>query len=107
MYRDFAAGVYLSEAQDPIPLPPYTLYTCIHSILIDTGKGGEGGELNQRDGERGNREEYRSLSWVENTNITECTQEICYLQSKNSDKHLPQSPFTGHFLDDDILHWLL
>jgi hypothetical protein len=25
---DFAAGVYLSEAQNPIP-PPYTLYTCI------------------------------------------------------------------------------
>jgi hypothetical protein len=26
---DFAAGVYLSEAQNPIPPPPYTLYMCI------------------------------------------------------------------------------
>ncbi len=97
LYRDFATSVYLSEAQNPIPLPPYTLYTCIHSILIDTGKGGEGWELNQREGERGNREEYRSQSWVENTKITEWTQEINYLQSKNSDKHLPESPFTGQF----------
>jgi len=24
----FAAGVYLSETQNPIPPPPYTLYTC-------------------------------------------------------------------------------
>jgi hypothetical protein len=26
-----------------------------------------------------------------------------YLQSINSDEHLPQNPFTGNFLDDDIL----
>jgi hypothetical protein len=38
---DFAAGVYVSEAQNPIPpLPPYTLYTCIHSILIRSRGGG-------------------------------------------------------------------
>ncbi len=49
------------------------------------------GELNEREEERGNR----SQSWVENANITECTQEIGYLQSTNSDKHLPQSLFTG------------
>ncbi len=42
---------------------------------------------------------------VENTDITECSQEIGYLQSINSDKHLPESPVTGQFfLDDDILH---
>ncbi len=29
--------------------------------------------------------------------MTECTQEIDYLQSINFDKHLPQSPFTGQF----------
>ncbi len=34
-------------------------------------------------------------SWVENTNITESTQEIAYLQSINSNKHQPQSPSTG------------
>jgi hypothetical protein len=27
--RDFAAGVYLSEAQNPVPPPLYTLYACI------------------------------------------------------------------------------
>jgi hypothetical protein len=51
---DFAAGVYLSEAQNPIPPLSYTLYMCIiqcipYSILIHTGKGGWG-ELNQRKG---------------------------------------------------------
>ncbi len=49
---------------------------------------GEGGELNQRVGERGSR----SQSWVENTNMTECMQDIGYLESKNSDKQLPKSP---------------
>jgi hypothetical protein len=41
MLREFAADVYLPEAQNPIPPPPpYTLYPCIHySILIHTGKG--------------------------------------------------------------------
>jgi hypothetical protein len=29
--------------------------------------------LNQREGERGNRREYRSQSWVENINMTKCT----------------------------------
>jgi hypothetical protein len=39
LYRDFAAGVYLSEAQNPIP-PSYTLYTCIQYTYSDR----EGGE---------------------------------------------------------------
>ncbi len=33
--------------------------------------GGGRGELNQRKGERGDRGEHRSQSWVQNTNITE------------------------------------
>ncbi len=93
MYRDIAAGVYLSEAQNPIPVPPYTC-----TVYVTQGKG-EGLELNQREGERSSRGGYRSQSWVENTNITECTQEIRYnIQSKNSYRSI---------LDDDILHWLL
>jgi hypothetical protein len=49
--RDFAAGVFLSDAQNPIPSLPCTLYTfALHSILIYTGKGRRGGELNQREG---------------------------------------------------------
>jgi hypothetical protein len=62
-------------------------------VLIHTGKGWREGKLNQRGGERGNR----SQSWVENTNMTENTEEIGYLQSINSTKHLPQLSFTGKF----------
>jgi hypothetical protein len=56
------------------------------------------GELNQREGEKGNRGDARSQCWLENTNMTDFTQVIGYLQSKKSDEHLPQSPFTGQFL---------
>jgi hypothetical protein len=36
---DFAAGVYLVEAQDPIP-PPYTVY--VYKVYLFTrGRGGE------------------------------------------------------------------
>jgi hypothetical protein len=60
LYRDFAAGVYLSEA----PPPNYTLY-----IVMYTYSHREGGEeLNQREGYRGNS----SQSWVDNTNMTDC-----------------------------------
>jgi hypothetical protein len=105
LWWDFAASVYLSEAQNPITPQPLEHCIRVYSILIHTGKEGE---LNQSDGERGITGEYRSQSWVENTNMTECTQEIGYLQSINYDKHLPQRPFTGqYFLDDDILHCLL
>ncbi len=37
--RDFAAGVYLSEAQKPIPTP-LTHSIGVYRILIHTGKGG-------------------------------------------------------------------
>jgi hypothetical protein len=52
----FAAVVYLSEAQNPIPPPPYTLYKV------------RGWRVDQREVERGSI----SQSWVENTNITDC-----------------------------------
>jgi hypothetical protein len=52
---------------------------------LHTQKRQAGGELNQREGERGNS----SQSWVENTNMT---------QVKNSYKRLPQSPFKGQFI---------
>ncbi len=67
--RDFAAGVYLSEAQNLLPPPLYTLYTCTYSIVYLFTQGrGEGGELNKREGLRGNS----SQSWEENTNTTDC-----------------------------------
>jgi hypothetical protein len=79
----------------PYPPPPthYTFYRRIQNTYLKGKVGGK--ELNQKEGERGNRGEYRSQSWVENNNKTECPQEIGYLQSINSDIHLPQSPFTG------------
>jgi hypothetical protein len=48
LQRDFAAGVNLSEAENPIPPPSGTLYA--YSILIQTGREeGGGGQLNQRE----------------------------------------------------------
>jgi hypothetical protein len=60
--RDFAAGVYLSEAQNPITPHPHTVHIRVYCTLIHTGKRGRGGELNHREVERGNS----SQSWVEN-----------------------------------------
>jgi hypothetical protein len=43
LYMDFAAGVSLSEAQNPMPPPlPYTLYMCI-KYTYSHRKGGDGG----------------------------------------------------------------
>ncbi len=50
--RDFAAGVYLSEAQNSIPPPLFTQCTVyVYTVCLFTQ--GRGGELNQREGERG------------------------------------------------------
>jgi hypothetical protein len=54
--RDFAAGVYLPEAPSPPRLQnqqdsttlPATHY--VYILGFDTGKGGRGEELNQREG---------------------------------------------------------
>jgi hypothetical protein len=52
------------------------------------------------------RVQMTKLGWnTKITNMTECTQEIGYLQSINTDKHLPQSPFTGKFFFN--AGWLL
>ncbi len=43
LYRDFAAGIYLSEAQNPIPPPPLqTVY--VYTVYLFTQGRGEGGE---------------------------------------------------------------
>jgi hypothetical protein len=67
-------------------------------------EGGRVGELNQREGERGNRGEYSSQSRVENTNMIECTQEIGYLQSMNLINTSREVPLQLNFLDNDILY---
>jgi hypothetical protein len=68
LYRNYATGVYLSEAQNPTA-PPYTLYTCIqYSYSVFTQGWVEGGDFNQREGERGQQFTKR----VKNTNTTDC-----------------------------------
>ncbi len=83
--------VFICLSYTPPPSKRYTLYSILH-VLIHKGKGGE--ELNQSEGEMGQR----IPKLGENTNVSECTQEIGYPQSINSDKHLPQSPYTGQFI---------
>jgi hypothetical protein len=63
------------------PKTPYPSPLTHYSVLIHTGKGGEGGEFDQREGNRGDTDQ---KAGVENTDVTECTQEIGYLQSINS-----------------------
>jgi hypothetical protein len=58
--RDFAAGVYLSEAQTPPP--PYILYTRIQYTY------------SHRDGGRGLTREKGRAPWV--TNITDCVSSL-------------------------------
>ncbi len=83
----------MAEAQNTLPPPHSTLY-CIrdNSILLHTGKGG--GELNQRESQRGDS----SQSWVENTKMTDCISTLYKLL------HIPaaKSLYRQIFLDDDI-----
>jgi hypothetical protein len=64
LLRDFAAGVYLSEAQNPITL--YTLYTYIQ-YKYSHREGGWGG-LEPERRLVGNS----SQSWVESASMTDC-----------------------------------
>ncbi len=61
--------IYL-RPRTPYPPPQHTVhvYACTNKYTYYHREGGEGGELNQREGEMGN-----SLQiWVENTNMTDC-----------------------------------
>jgi hypothetical protein len=66
--------VFICPAQNSNPSSPRTHCIREYSIRIHIGKGGE------RRVEPERRGEYRSQSWVENTNMTDCTQEIGYLR---------------------------
>jgi hypothetical protein len=94
LLSDFAAVFFICLRPRTSYHPP--LHTIYVYTLIHTGKGGFGGKRVESEiGESGNS----SQSWVENTNMTDCI---------SSEKHLPQSPYTGQlFLDDDILLWRL
>ncbi len=82
LYRDFAAGVYLSEAQNPVPPPPYT-----------QGRWEEGESWTREKGERGNS----SQSWVKNTNMNGCISSL-YTQINTCRK----VPLHVNLLDNDI-----
>jgi hypothetical protein len=65
LQRDFAAGVYLAGAHNPIP-PLHIVYVyTVYRTYIHTGNGGRG--LNQREGDRATIHKA-----VENTNMTDC-----------------------------------
>jgi hypothetical protein len=48
------------RTRTPYPPPPYTRYTCMYTVYSRREGGGEGEDLNQREGLRGNS----SKSWV-------------------------------------------
>jgi hypothetical protein len=49
MQWDFAAGVYPSETQNPIPHPLHTVQYMCKQFTYSHREGGGGGELNQRE----------------------------------------------------------
>ncbi len=79
-------SVYLSEAQNPIHPPLYTLcYTCIHSVQYTYSHREGGGGLNQREGQWATV--HKAGSKIPTSMIV----------SPKNDEHLPQSSFTGQF----------
>jgi hypothetical protein len=82
------------------------IFVAVYNYSHWKGRGKAGRVEPERRG-GGQHRRVQITSWFENTIMTECTQEIGYLQSINSDKYLPQSPFTGQFFYVDILHCLL
>ncbi len=74
---DFAVGVYLSSLY-----PPNFVTHCISICTYLKKRRGRG------------RGESSTKEKVENTNIARCISN----QSVNSDKHLPQGPFSGQFV---------
>ncbi len=67
LYRDYATGLYLSEAQNPTPTL-HTVYVYQYTYSVFTQGWVEGGDFNPREGERGQQFTKR----VKNTNTTDC-----------------------------------
>jgi len=83
--KDFAAHVFLYEAQNPIHC---TLYMCIPVQYNYSRREGGGGRVEPE--RRGKEQQFTKLGRKYQHNWL-------YVQSINFDKHLPQSPFTGKF----------
>ncbi len=79
-YTSAEYGLLWSLTGFNTPHHPSQPHSVTYILYFDTGKG----EVNQRERYRRNN----SQSWVENTNMTD----------RISNKHLPQSPFTGQFV---------
>jgi hypothetical protein len=74
-----------------MPPPPLLLTYVYTSIITHTGKGGEGGG-------GGGIEPEAKVKGAQFTKLGRKYQhDWLYLQSINSDKHMPQSPFSGKF----------
>jgi hypothetical protein len=69
-YAEFWNGCaeYGLQHNSTPPPPHLPAEHCLYILYFDFGKGGGVGELNQREGEKGNS----SQSCVENTNMTDC-----------------------------------
>ncbi len=88
------AGVYLSKAQILIPSPPLHI-VYVYTIYLFTQEEGEGGEVNQREGWRGNS----SQSCVDNTYMIDCISSLYTLI--NTCRKVPLQ--VKIFFDDNIL----
>ncbi len=103
LWRDFASGVYLSEAQSPVPPPPYKLYTCIQYTYSHREGGGESWTSeNGATGESTVRKfgwKYQH-DWMYVKNWLSPVYKLWYTPAA-------KSLLQVIFLDDDILRWLL
>jgi hypothetical protein len=90
--------LYVCGPEPHTPPPAYTLYTCIPVYSIRTyshREWGEGGSVEPQ--RKGEGQQFTKLGLK--------YQQYClYLQSIKFDKHLPQSPFTGHFFADNDVY---
>jgi hypothetical protein len=88
LHRDFAVGAYLSVAQNPLPLPSlhnvyvYTVYLFTQGRWVGGNKSWTRGKVRWATFHKAGS---KIPTWLTVSPV------------KNSDKHLPQSPFTGQF----------
>jgi hypothetical protein len=88
--------VYPSEAPSPHNSTPPPPSLCKYTLLCHREGGTKGRVEPER---RLEGQQFTKLGW-------KFKHDWLYLQSTNSDKHLPQSPFTQvNFLNDGILLW--